>query len=543
MENRFKTRFMIRAALLISAAVLLASCGAGSTAETGAINLSGTWKFIDSDPPEASDPLFNDSSYRDITMPGIWFQHLSSQKDLSGTIWVRKKILIDETFRNKSLSFLTGRTGIANEVWFNGHCIGKNGIIPETDKSLTYIFSWQHPRIYRIPGSIIRYNKDNVIAVRVFSHVISGIKGPIEISEVSTDFFSAFFKTSGSLLANILAIAFNGLFFIGLLLLYFSRREKKEYIYFAAITFLTLLCTLFTLDLPFFHDGPGRFKIIMFLYILTNYFVLLGVTAFLEYRNKWFFITASALLLITEIFILSAADTRFLIYRAGPLSMFAVNIFILAAAALFFRSAWLDPRRYWYFLFIAVPIPLSVLRNSWYLMNLDFNSLPVTIFMHVPLVFALFSMYYIYEFESTRKENKTLYAALLRKANRTQRILQSMKKNDAKPDPRDVIYEVIEYLDINYKEAYSRKELAKKFGLNEDYMGQIFKKTAGLNISNYINARRIEAVKELLTETDSKIIDIAYHVGFENLTHFHRQFKTITNLTPSQYREQKSKES
>jgi len=532
---------MIRTLLVISAAAILSSCSISSSPESAAIDLSGTWKFVDSDLPAASDPLFNDSSYTDITMPGTWFQHLSSQKDLSGTIWLRKKVFIDETFSKKHLSLLTGRIGIANEVWFNGHLVGKNGIIPGPENNLSYIFSWQHPRVYRIPGSIIRYSEDNIVAIRVFSHVISGIKGPLELAEVSNNFFTAFFKTSGSLLANILAIAFNGLFFIGLLLLFFSRREKKEYLYFAAITFFTLLCTLFTLDLPFFHDGPGRFKIIMFLYILTNYFVLLAVGEFLEYKNKWFLITPSVLLFITETFIISAFDTRFLIYRAGPLAMFAVNIFILAAAFLFFRSAWLDPRRYWYFLFIAVPIPVSVIRNSWYLMNLNFNSLPVTIFMHVPMVFALFSMYYIYEFESTRKENATLYTALLRKANRTQRILQSMKKNDAKPDPRDVIYEVIEYLEINYKEAYSRKELAKKFGLNEDYMGQIFKKTAGLNISNYINARRIEAVKELLVETDSKIIDIAYHVGFENLTHFHRQFKTITDLTPSQYREQNSR--
>jgi len=533
---------MIRVLIVISVATILASCSISSTPEPTAINLSGTWKFIHSDLTAASDPLFNDSSYRDITMPGTWFQHLSSQKDLSGTIWLRKKILIDDTFKEKSLSLLMGRIGIADEVWFNGHLVGKNGIIPGPGKDLSYIFSWQHPRVYRIPGSAILYGKDNVIAIRIFSHVISGIRGPLEIAEVSTNFFPAFFKTSGSLLANILAIAFNGLFFIGLLLLYFSRREKKEYIYFAAITLVTLLCTLFTLDLPFFHNGPGRFKIIMFLYILTNYFVLLGVGSFLEYKNKWFLVAASVLLLITEAFIISAVDTRFLIYRAGPLAMFAVNIFILAAAFLFFRSAWLDPRRYWYFVFIAIPIPLSVIRNSWYLMNLNFNSLPVTIFMHVPMVFALFSMYYIYEFESTRKENATLYTALLRKANRTQRILQSMKKNDAKPDPRDVIYEVVEYLDINYKEAYSRKDLAKKFGLNEDYMGQIFKKTAGLNISNYINSKRIEAVKELLVETDSKIIDIAYHVGFENLTHFHRQFKTLTDLTPSQYREQNSRE-
>jgi len=67
-------------------------------------------------------------------------------------------------------------------------------------------------------------------------------------------------------------------------------------------------------------------------------------------------------------------------------------------------------------------------------------------------------------------------------------------------------------------------------------MGQVFKKTTGINISNYINNKRIEGAKDLLIETDAKIIDIAYHVGFDNLTHFHRQFKKQTGKTPSEYR-------
>jgi len=94
---------------------------------------------------------------------------------------------------------------------------------------------------------------------------------------------------------------------------------------------------------------------------------------------------------------------------------------------------------------------------------------------------------------------------------------------------------------VNFSEKYDRIELSKKFGLNEDYMGQIFKKATGTNISNYINTNRINAAKELLTDTSAKIIDIAYHVGFDNLTHFHRQFKIQTGCTPNEYRASRNK--
>jgi two-component system response regulator YesN len=86
-------------------------------------------------------------------------------------------------------------------------------------------------------------------------------------------------------------------------------------------------------------------------------------------------------------------------------------------------------------------------------------------------------------------------------------------------------------------------ELSRKFGLNEDYMGQLFKKVTGTTISNYINTNKINAAKSLLAGTNSKIIDIAYHVGFDNLTHFHRQFKKQTGCTPNEYRTVVKKES
>ena len=62
------------------------------------------------------------------------------------------------------------------------------------------------------------------------------------------------------------------------------------------------------------------------------------------------------------------------------------------------------------------------------------------------------------------------------------------------------------------------------------------KKVTGMNISNYINTNRINAAKDLLADTGAKIIDVAYHVGFDNLTHFHRQFKKLTGCTPNEYR-------
>lgn len=67
-------------------------------------------------------------------------------------------------------------------------------------------------------------------------------------------------------------------------------------------------------------------------------------------------------------------------------------------------------------------------------------------------------------------------------------------------------------------------------------MGQVFKKVTGTSIASYINARRIEASLHLLRETGCRIIDIAFHVGFDNLTCFYRNFRKHTGVSPVEYR-------
>lgn len=365
--------------------------------------------------------------------------------------------------------------------------------------------------------------------------------GEIAIHDYYRDYFSHVIKGYKPLLINIAAVMLNLMLIFVFMILYFSETKKREYLYFSLIILCTLLCTFLTFPLPFMLDGLLRYKLGILLYTLTNFFVFLGVREFLGYKNRTILFTAIILFIITETFALSTPASRILVFYSAISSMVFINLAILASAVMFIISVKRDPRRYWYFLVIVIPITISVLRNSYYIFSYRFNELPLTIFMHVPLVFMFITLYYIYDFEKSKKEKDALYKALLRKSKNDIRLLKSIKDKNKKPEPRELITNVVEYLDANYAEKYDRIELSKKFGLNEDYMGQIFKKATGTNISNYINTNRINAAKELLTETGAKIIDIAYHVGFDNLTHFHRQFKIQTGCTPNEYRAREQK--
>lgn len=514
--------------------LLCTACTSTGDSDTE-IDCSGTWKYSTSDDPAYALHSLNDRDFPELVLPGSFTRLIIDQQDLAATIWLRKKIFIGEEYRGKTLCLLLGRIGVADETFFNGIQVGANGTIPGKDDD-RYHFSWQQGRSYLIPDTFVRYGEYNTIAIRVFSHVISGINGYMGIAEYPGGYFTHRMENKTPILINISSVALNFLFLMGLGVLTVSRTGRKEYLYFFLLVLFTLAGNVAMLDFNFAISGLLRYKLFLMSLTLVNFIALHAVMEFFDIKNKY--ITWMSLILgLPLVFaIASAPDMSFLIKSAGLGTVIFVNLCIITAAVLFFICIRRDPRRYWYFLFVAIPVPISVLRNTYFMATFRFDELPMLIFFHVPLVFTIFALYYIYDFERMKREKDSLYSALLKKTKKMERILNSIKGESVKPDPRDMIHDVIEYLDMNYQERYDRKELSRKFGLNEDYMGQVFKKTTGINISNYINNKRIEGAKDLLMETDAKIIDIAYHVGFDNLTHFHRQFKKQTGKTPSEYR-------
>ncbi len=64
----------------------------------------------------------------------------------------------------------------------------------------------------------------------------------------------------------------------------------------------------------------------------------------------------------------------------------------------------------------------------------------------------------------------------------------------------------------------------------------ILKKKFNMTFKQYLNNIRLSESKRLLRETDRQIADIAYNVGYKNVTHFHRIFKQFEKISPNEYR-------
>lgn len=108
--------------------------------------------------------------------------------------------------------------------------------------------------------------------------------------------------------------------------------------------------------------------------------------------------------------------------------------------------------------------------------------------------------------------------------------------NSAPTDFDPILENMKSYIKENMPYDISLSDLAGVFNYNEKYIGRLFKSKTGYTVREYCNLLRIEQAKELLARTRQSVSDIAYRVGYNNITYFNRIFKEITGYTPKEYR-------
>ncbi|MGZ7440314.1 helix-turn-helix domain-containing protein [Paenibacillus sp. TH7-28] len=93
-----------------------------------------------------------------------------------------------------------------------------------------------------------------------------------------------------------------------------------------------------------------------------------------------------------------------------------------------------------------------------------------------------------------------------------------------------------DWIRIHAFEDITLEQIADHFKYNKNYLSRIYKENTGIGISEQIIKFRLKHAKELLTETDLSIIEIASEVGYEDSKYFMRLFKKYVNVTPTEYR-------
>ena len=105
---------------------------------------------------------------------------------------------------------------------------------------------------------------------------------------------------------------------------------------------------------------------------------------------------------------------------------------------------------------------------------------------------------------------------------------------------KNVIIEMIHYTDELPKVNFS-DYISEKLGYDYTYLATTFSEVKGITIQQFVIIHKIERVKELLLYDELNLTQISYKLHYSSVAHLSNQFKKITGLSPSFYKQLKQK--
>lgn len=98
------------------------------------------------------------------------------------------------------------------------------------------------------------------------------------------------------------------------------------------------------------------------------------------------------------------------------------------------------------------------------------------------------------------------------------------------------VNKIHEFLMKNYQDNVDLEEVAEVVHMAPASVCRFFKSATGLTVFEYLNKIKIDYSCKLLLNTDLSVVNISYDCGFNNLSHFNKQFRKFLGQTPSQFR-------
>ena len=90
----------------------------------------------------------------------------------------------------------------------------------------------------------------------------------------------------------------------------------------------------------------------------------------------------------------------------------------------------------------------------------------------------------------------------------------------------------------NFEDKSNLSEvLSRELKHDYNYLSNLFSEVEGVTIEKYLIAQKIEKVKELLVYDELSLSEIAYKLNYSSVAYLSNQFKKVTGLTPSHFKQ------
>ena len=101
---------------------------------------------------------------------------------------------------------------------------------------------------------------------------------------------------------------------------------------------------------------------------------------------------------------------------------------------------------------------------------------------------------------------------------------------------RDVIFRAMNFIRNNFNKGIALEDVSNEVGLNASYFSKLFKNETGESYTDYLNRVRVEGSKQLLSQSNFSLVDIAQLVGFNDQSYFTKMFKKVEGVSPGKFR-------
>ena len=100
----------------------------------------------------------------------------------------------------------------------------------------------------------------------------------------------------------------------------------------------------------------------------------------------------------------------------------------------------------------------------------------------------------------------------------------------------DRVQKIYNHVEHHFLDHIALEEMAALINMTVPAFCRYFKKLTGKTFTQFVNEFRVDYACKLLSEPENTIANICFESGFNNISHFNKQFKQIAGVTPRQYR-------
>ena len=106
---------------------------------------------------------------------------------------------------------------------------------------------------------------------------------------------------------------------------------------------------------------------------------------------------------------------------------------------------------------------------------------------------------------------------------------------------KNLVIEKVHYSDLDEMRENFSDYISSKLHRDYTYLSNLFSQTENTTIEQFVILQKVEKIKELLVYNEIPVNEIAFKLGYSSQAHLSNQFKKITGLSPSFYKQLKNK--